>query len=177
MTTTSSKQHYLQIYTGNGKGKTTAASGLVLRAVAAGWMVFFGQFIKNNPSGELRIMKERFPEVTVEQFGRGFFLRRDPEPADRQAAQDGLNRLAEVMDSGAYRMIIADEIMIALKYKLISEADVLALVERNQGQAELVFTGRYAPEALIKRADLVSEVVPVKHYMEVGAPARRGIES
>jgi cob(I)alamin adenosyltransferase len=177
MTTTSTKQHFLQIYTGNGKGKTTAASGLVLRAVSAGWMVFFGQFIKNNPSGELRIMKDRFPEVTVEQFGRGFFLRREPEEADRQAAKDGLKRLAEVIDSGAYHMIIADEIMIALKYQLISVPEVLALVERNQGEAELVFTGRYAPEALLERADLVSEIVPIKHYMEQGVPARRGIES
>ncbi len=177
MTTTKHKEHYVQIYTGNGKGKTTASSGLVLRAVAAGWQVFFGQFIKNNPSGELRMLKERFPEVTAEQFGRGFFLRRAPEEADHHAAQAGLKRLETVVDSGQYRMIIADEIMIALKYKLISEAQVLALVERNQGRAELIFTGRYAPEALIERADLVSEIVPIKHYMQQGAPARRGIES
>ena len=171
-----SKRHYLHLYTGNGKGKTTAASGLVLRGVAQGWKVFFGQFIKNSPSGEISLLRERFPEVTVEQFGRGFFLRRAPEPADLEAAVNGLQRLQKVAEAEEHRMIVADELLIALKYELISPSAVLHLADTCSTRAELIFTGRYAPDWLIERADLVSEIQPVKHYYQAGVPARKGIE-
>ncbi|MGE9291486.1 MAG: cob(I)yrinic acid a,c-diamide adenosyltransferase [Puniceicoccales bacterium] len=173
---TATKKHYLQVYTGNGKGKTTSAAGLALRGVAHGWQVFFGQFIKNSPSGEITLFAERFPEITVEQFGLGFFLRRSPTPEDEQAAQRGLARLLSIAEAGHHSMIIADEMLIALKYDLVSQHEVLRLADACESRAELILTGRYAPDWLIERADLVSEIQPLKHYYQKGVPARKGIE-
>lgn len=168
--------NYLHLYTGNGKGKTTAATGLALRGVAAGWQVFIAQFIKDKSSGEMQLLKERFPEVTVENYGRGFFLRRDPEPADFECARQGLRRLKQVAKNGQHRMMIADELIVALKHELVTRKDILELVDTCAPRAELVLTGRYAPPWLIERADLVSEIHPVKHYFQQGVPARKGIE-
>jgi ATP:corrinoid adenosyltransferase len=167
---------YLHLYTGNGKGKTTSSVGLTLRAVAAGWRVYYAQFIKNRHSGEICMLSERFPEVKLALFGGGFFLRRAPEDRDIALAHEGLLALESAVSSGKYGMVVADEILIALKYGLIPEARVLELADAAQGRVELVLTGRYASSGLMDRADLVSEIHPRKHYMEQGVSARKGVE-
>ncbi len=167
----------LHIYTGDGKGKTTAAMGLVLRACGAGFRVFVGQFIKGRESGEVRMLKERFPEVTVEQFGRGRFIRGCPAPEDLALARQGLDRLREVLQSGEFDLVVADEANCAVHAGLFSIDDLLALLDGKDGNVEVVCTGRNAHPRLIERADLVTEMYKAKHPFDLGIPAREGIES
>lgn len=167
----------VQIYTGNGKGKTTAALGLALRAHGAGLRVFFGQFIKGGDYSEIRALRDRLPEVTVEQFGHGRFIRGVPPPSEIAAARHGLDRLREVLTGGQYDVVIADEACTAVRAQLFAENDLLALLEVCPPTVEFVLTGRDAGAKLQARADLVTEMRCVKHYYETGLKARTGIES
>lgn len=167
---------YVQVYTGDGKGKTTAALGLIVRAAGAGLRVFLGQFMKAGAYSEIRALRDRFPEVTVRQFGRGRFIRGRPSPADVRAAQEGLAALRHAMRSGLYDVVIADEANTAAQAGLLAPADLLALIEDKPERVELVLTGRGAPRKLVRRADLVTEMVEVRHYYSRGVKARPGIE-
>ena len=177
---------YLQIYTGNGKGKTTAALGLALRALGAGLSVYVGQFIKGMRYSEIRALDELAaifkrrdgsPALEVRQFGRGCFIRREPEPADIEAAREGLEAARKAMLSGNYDLVILDELNVAVSIGLISESEALAFAGKRPAAVELVLTGRGAPDALIQAADLVTEMREVKHYYARGVEARKGIES
>ncbi|MGN8763598.1 cob(I)yrinic acid a,c-diamide adenosyltransferase [Hornefia butyriciproducens] len=167
---------YFQIYTGNGKGKTTAALGLALRAAGAGLQVYLGQFMKSMEYHEIGILKERVPEIQVELFGMGCIVDRDAGIPDIRAARTGVKRALEVLRSGSYDLVILDEIFIALYFNLITREDLENLLEAKPSGTELVMTGRYAPEWLLEKADLVTEMREVRHYYEAGVEARDGIE-
>ena len=169
-------QGFVQVYTGEGKGKTTAAIGLALRAAGAGMNVFIGQFVKSERYSEL-VALERFSErITCRQYGRGCRLDRNASGLDSRMAEIGLEEVRWVTAEGRYRVVILDEINIALSFNLLKVADLLELIEIKPAQVELVFTGRYAPPQLIERADLCTEMREVKHYYQNGVLARKGIE-
>jgi cob(I)alamin adenosyltransferase len=170
-------QGYVQVYTGDGKGKTTAALGLALRAAGAGLRVYIGQFIKSSPYSEIRALERFSDAITIQQFGRGCFIRGNPCQADVDMARQALGAIEEALRSGIYDVVIADEANVAFGCKLISEADLIGLIDSRPPPVELVLTGRNAPDGVIKRADLVTEMKPVKHYYERGVMARPGIES
>ena len=167
-----------QVYTGNGKGKTTASLGLVLRSCGAGFRVYFGQFIKEGEFSEIKSLR-LLPGVTVEQFGsgKGLLIRREAELTDMECAREGYNRVAAALRSGKYDVVVADEINCALMCGLLSEDDLLALADMRPEGTELVFTGRGATQAILDRADLATEMHLIKHYYEdKKLPARVGIE-
>jgi len=165
----------IQIYTGNGKGKTTAAMGLALRAAGAGFNVYIGQFAKGRCYNEIKALK-KIGNIKVEQFGRRCFIKKSPEKIDKQMALAGVKRLNEIIGKGMYRVVILDEINIAVKLGLIPLRDLLKLIKDTPKNIELVLTGRYAHPKIIKLADLVSQIKEVKHYYVKGVKARRGIE-
>ena len=169
---------YIQVYTGNGKGKTTAALGLALRAAGYGFRSYIGQFLKGQKYGELKSVKKLSPLVTIRQFGRKGFIHvtENPEDEDIRRARDGLKKCGAAMLSKKYRLIILDEINVALYFKLLSEKDVHSFLDRKPKDVEVVLTGRYAPASLVRRADLVTDMRERKHYYQRGVPARFGIE-
>lgn len=166
---------YIHIYTGDGKGKTTAAFGLAVRALCAGKSVFIGQFVKSMKYNETRIT-EKFDRVTIEQFGNGCMLTRAVNGEDVRMAREGLLRCEEILLSGEYDVIILDELTIALFLGLIELGEVLKLLQSKCPETELVITGRYAPQELIDIADLVTEMKEVKHYYTQGVLSRDGID-
>jgi cob(I)alamin adenosyltransferase len=169
---------YVQVYTGNGKGKTTAALGLAFRAAGRGLRTYIAQFLKCQPSGELEAAKKLAPLIRIEQFGReGFITVKDgPHDEDISRAGSGLAQAREAMLSGDYRIVVLDEVNTAVHFRLLPEADVLDLIDRRPAPVELVLTGRYAPASFIERADLVTEMTAIKHYFEKGVKSREGIE-
>lgn len=167
---------YTQIYTGNGKGKTTAAFGLALRAAGAGKKVFFAQFVKGKMYSEIKAVREFLPDVEVKQFGLGCFIINDPTEADISAAQKGLAEVKQIIHSEKYELVILDEIFIALFYKLFSAEEVIEIIKSKPEKLELILTGRYAPKNIIELADLVTEMKEIKHYYTKGIEAREGIE-
>ncbi len=167
---------YLHVYTGDGKGKTTAAFGLLLRAHYAGWPVYVGQFVKDMAYHETRVVQD-LKNITIEQLGQGCFIERAPEAEDIARATQGMRHCAEIMASGAYRLVVLDELTIALCYKLIDPEMVVEALTKRHPDVEVVITGRYAPQWLIDRADVVTEMREVKHYYATqGLEARDGIE-
>ncbi len=167
---------FVHVYTGEGKGKTTAAMGLALRAAGHGQRVFIGQFMKGRVSGEIRALESN-PLVHIEQYGDPGFLRSDRGMDVHVAkARDGLVRARGALCGGEYDVVILDEIDVAIWYELLTHRQCLALLDERPAHVELVLTGRWAPQALIDRADLVTEMREVKHYYRLGAPARAGIE-
>lgn len=169
---------YTQVYTGGGKGKTTAALGLAMRAVGAGLRVYIGEFIKEMEYGEIGVIRERFPEITAELFGNegGCIIGRPPSDEDVRSARRGLSRAKAVLSSGEYDLVILDELTIPISMGLLPLDEVLELVRGKPEGVELVITGRDAPQALIEQADLVSEMKEIKHYYRQGVLSRRGIE-
>lgn len=167
---------YIQVYTGNGKGKTTAAIGLAVRAAGAGLKVFIAQFIKMGDYSEIKALRRFSDLITVEQFGLGRFADGKPFPEDIAAAQKGLKRIKSIMASKEYKVIILEEANVAAKYGLIRVQDLLGLIVNKPYDTELVITGRYASARVIENADLVTEMTPIKHYFEKGVAARVGIE-
>ena len=167
---------YVHVYTGNGKGKTTAALGLALRASGAGLRVYIAQFVKGMEYSELKAIEKLSPSVAIKQYGRDCFIYKEPEKEDIQAAQDGLREVREIMTSGKYQVIILDEANIATYYNLFSVDDLLDFVHAKPEEVELVITGRMADPRIIEEADLVTEMKEVKHYYEKGVQAREGIE-
>jgi cob(I)alamin adenosyltransferase len=167
----------VQVYTGNGKGKTTAALGLALRAAGQGLRVHIVQFMKGWPYyGELGALQHQ-SNITLVQFGRaGFVNRENPAPEDVQLAKEALRHCLDVLRQGQYDVVILDEINVALDFHLISLEEVLALFEARPPHVELVLTGRNAHPQVIARADLVTEMVEVKHPYPTGVQGRKGIE-
>lgn len=167
---------YIHVYTGNGKGKTTAALGLALRAVGAGKKVYFAQFVKGEIYSEIDAINRYIPEITVKQYGRGCFIVDEPTSEDIQAAKEGLEEVGAVIRSGKYDVVVLDEATIALHYKLFSVEELIAVLQEKREETEIAITGRYAPEELIEIADLVTEMKEIKHYYTKGISARKGIE-
>ena len=167
---------YVHVYTGDGKGKTTAALGLSIRAAGAGLKIFFAQFIKDSDYSEIKALRRFSDLIAVEQFGLGCFIGREPSSSDIEAARNGLDRLKSLLSSGEYHLFILDEATIAIKYDLFSEQDILDLIALKPENAELVITGRSASPRIIEKADLVTEMKAVRHYFEKGVQARVGIE-
>ncbi|MCB2208690.1 MAG: cob(I)yrinic acid a,c-diamide adenosyltransferase [Bacteroidetes bacterium] len=167
---------YIQVYTGNGKGKTTAAFGQSLRAEGAGLKVFIGQFVKGKMYHENETITKHLKNITVKQYGLGCFIVEKPTDKDIEAAQKGLEEMKNIIQNGVYDMVIMDEVNIALYYKLIDIGEIVKLMKNKPGQVELILTGRYAPQEIIDLADLVTDMREVKHYYQKGIPARKGIE-
>jgi cob(I)alamin adenosyltransferase len=167
---------YIHIYTGDGKGKTTAALGLAIRAAGAGLQVFLAQFIKGKQYSELNSLKRLSDLITVEQFGLPRFINGKPSSPDMEAARYGLEMLKSSMLSGKFDVIIVDEGNVAVTYGLLSKQDLLDLIAMKPESLELVITGRGALPEIIDKADLVTEMKAVKHYYNNGVDARVGIE-
>ena len=170
------KKGYTQVYTGNGKGKTTAAIGLSIRAAGAGLKVFIAQFIKRGDYSEIKALKRFSDLITVEQFGLGRFTNGKPAPEDIKAAKKGLERVKLVLVSDEYDIIIMEEANVAVKFGLFGVQDLLKIIINKPYDKELVITGRGASPRIIENADLVTEMKPIKHYYKIGVRARVGIE-
>lgn len=166
---------YVHVYTGNGKGKTTASLGLAVRAYLAGKKVFFGQFVKGMEYSELDIEKY-LPGLKIHQFGRDCFIYKDPTEEDIIAARNGLETFREVLKNGEYDLVVLDELNIALYYKLFTVEEAVKIIKERAPHVEVVVTGRNAPEEILQLADLVTEMKEVKHYYNNGVMARKGIE-
>lgn len=168
---------YFQVYTGEGKGKTTAALGLALRASGRGYAVYIGQFMKGQDYGELHALP-LLKTVTHVQYGDpGWVYKGKVTDAQRASAMQGYRQAVEALHSGKYRIVILDEINMAVWFDLIPLEQALELIDKRPSSVELVFTGRRADEAILERADLVTEMREVKHYYSQGVPARKGIEN
>lgn len=171
-----SDKGYVHIYTGSGKGKTTAALGLALRCAGAGFRVYFGQFLKDGSYSETDAVKCFCGQITHEFYGLGGFIKGSPSEADIKAARDGFDRIKVAVASGVYRLVIMDEINVAIYKGLIGKDEVLELIKSRPEEVELVLTGRYADADIMAAADLVTEMQEIKHYFKQGVPARTGIE-
>ena len=167
---------YIQVYTGEGKGKTTASLGLALRAAGAGLRVYIGQFMKTGDNSEIKALSVLSGNIEVEQFGRKRKIGRKIEEADRICAQRGLQRVKMILQDADYDLVILDEINVVLNYGLIDLDDLIEIIKNRPPTQEIVSTGRDAPERFIKLADLVTEMKMIKHYIHKGVKARAGIE-
>ena len=167
---------YVQVYTGNGKGKTTAALGLALRATGASKNVFIAQFVKGKMYSEIKAVREFLKGIHIKQYGRGCFIVHSPTKEDVQAAQKGLAEVKEIIQSEKFDLIILDEVFIALYYKLFPIEELIRIIQHKPKNLELILTGRYAPKEIIELADLVTEMKEEKHYYKEGVEGREGIE-
>lgn len=167
---------YIHIYTGNGKGKTTSAIGLAVRAIGAGNRVFIGQFLKSGKYSEMNALKLFPRQIQVEHYGLGQFVKGNPSEEDRVVGLAGYEKIQQILEKGDHDLVIIDEGNVAVKYGIIKEQDLLDLFDRKPDHVEIVVTGRGATQAVIDRADLVVEMKEVKHYYKQGVKARIGIE-
>jgi cob(I)alamin adenosyltransferase len=175
--TEKNRKGLVQVYTGNGKGKTTAALGAILRASGHGLKIFAVFFMKSNYDyGEFSALSN-LPNVSTASFG----LRRltdpdNPKPEEIEQARLALTAAREAVCSGNYDLVVLDEVNVALGFNLIGPDEVAKLIKDKPGNVELILTGRYADSRLIEMADLVTEMVNVKHPFDKGIKARKGIE-
>ena len=167
---------YIQVYTGNGKGKTTAALGLSLRAAGAGLKVFIVQFLKKGDYSEIKALKRFSDLITIEQYGVGRFVRGKPLPDDIKAGSKGYQRIKAIIEAGEQDVLVIEEGNVAVTFGLFSVHDLLDAIEKKPENMEIVITGRGAAPELIERADLVTEMKEIKHYYQQGVKARIGIE-
>ena len=167
---------YVHVYTGNGKGKTTASLGLAVRALGAGKKVYIGQFAKSKHYSELVTIDKLLTDITIKQYGMRCFIFEKPKEEDILAAQQGLKDAIDAIESDKYDLIILDEANIATHYNLFSADDLIQALNRRNERTEIVITGRYACQEIIDYADLVTEMKEVKHYYQQGVEARTGIE-
>lgn len=166
---------YVQVYTGNGKGKTTAALGLAVRAACAGKNVFIGQFLKGMEYSELKL-PEYFDNITMKQYGTEYFITKDPNEIDTAKANIGFENVVEIIKSAKYDVVILDEINIAMMMKLVDVNELIKVLSNRKESMEVIITGRGAPDEIIEYADLVTEMKEIKHYYNKGVQARVGIE-
>ncbi len=173
------QQGLVQIYTGNGKGKTTASLGLALRAAGHGFKIYVMQFMKGSTVyGELESARRLAPELTIEQVGRDVFVSRsNPDPEDLLMAREAFARARQLVESGDYDLVVLDELNCAVDFGLVPLAEVKEMIRRKAPHTELVMTGRGAHPEVIELADLVTEMREIKHYYNSGQHARTGIES
>ena len=171
------KKGYIQIYTGNGKGKTTASLGVTLRILGNGGRVFFAQFIKGRvKSSEFEALEKFTPDFIHKMYGAGRFIKEQPSSEDITLAENGLKECSKALSSGEFDLVVMDELNGAISCGLLNITDIIKVIHVRNPQTELIITGRNAHPELIKLADLVSETSPIKHYFESGVPCRKGIE-
>jgi cob(I)alamin adenosyltransferase len=164
------------VYTGPGKGKTTTAIGLGIRAVGAGLKVHMIQFMKGRKYNEINAI-EKIKNFTITQYGRDEFVsKKKPEKIDIDLAQKGFSHAKKVIDEGTHDMLILDEINVAVDFNLIEIKDILKFIDSKLEKLELVLTGRYAHPEIIKKADIVTEMLEIKHPYQNGVQARNGID-
>lgn len=170
---------FIQIYTGNGKGKTTAAIGQAVRAAGHGLKTYIAQFMKEYPYNEINSLKYLNEWITIEQFaGDDFVYRKElPNKIEMDKARRGLESAKAKMLSGKFDLIILDEICVSIHFGLFNDEEILTFIKMKPEKAELILTGRYCPDKLLEVADLVTEMKVIKHYYLNGILARKGIES
>lgn len=166
---------HVQVYTGDGKGKTTAALGLSLRAVCCGKRVFFAQFMKGMDYSELKA-DQLLDLLTIKQYGRDCFVYNEASQEDVEKAKAGLEEVKKILWEGLYDVVVLDEINIAFYYQLFHVNDMIEILKKRKPHVEVIMTGRNAPKEMIEFADLVTEMKEIKHYYQKGVKARRGIE-
>jgi len=167
---------YVHVYTGNGKGKTTSAIGLGIRAVGAGLKVHMLQFMKGRKYSELGTL-DNLKNFTYSQHGRDEFVnKKNPEKIDIDMAKKGFEHAKKLIQSNKYDMIILDEINVAVDYNLVDVNDVLKLIKEKPEKLELILTGRYAHPDIVKHADYVTEMLEIKHPYQKGLEARKGVD-
>ena len=166
----------LYVFTGNGKGKTTAALGVAIRAVGAGKRVFIAQFAKKGHYSEIEALNRLSDSITVEQFGTGRFVGKKPRSVDFEVAAKGLERVKQVMAGEDYQMVVMDEAAVVTNLGLLAVDDLIEVTINRPEHMDLVITGRYAPQQIIEKADVATEMKARKHYFEKGVSARVGIE-
>jgi len=173
------KEGFVQVYTGNGKGKTTAALGLAVRAAGFGLKTYIAQFMKEFPYSEINSLKYLAKWITIEQFGGDEFVYKKKPPSKNEIRKimSGLNAAKEKMLCGKYDIIILDEACVSIYFKLIRIDEILNFIKLKPSGVEIVITGRYCPQEIIDAADLVTEMKEIKHYYEKGILSRQGIES
>ena len=168
----------VEVYTGDGRGKTTAAIGLAFRAVGHGLRVHIIQFMKGDETYGEFISCRSHPAIEIEQFGRKEFVNlAEPSTIDVELAREGLDRAREVLTAGEADLVILDELNVAVGFGLVPVEDVIALLDLRPPHVELLITGRMAPQELLDRADLVTEMLEVKHPFSQGVLARKGIDN
>ncbi len=170
---------YIQVYTGNGKGKTTAAIGQAVRAAGAGLKTYIIQFMKEYPYSELNSLKYLSEWITIEQRGGDDFVykRELPSEEEKTNAREALQKAADLMAGGTFDIIILDEILVTVYFKLLTEDEIIEVIKKKPEQVELILTGRYCPEKINEMADLVTEMKEIRHYYGKGILSRKGIES
>lgn len=170
---------YIQIYTGNGKGKTTAAIGQALRAAGFGLKTYIVQFMKEFPYNEVKSLNNLKEWITIEQFGGDEFVykKEPPGKSEIDKVRRGLAKAKAKMLSGKYDIIILDEVCVSIYFGLFSDEEILTFIKQKPENVELILTGRYCPDKLLDKADLVTEMNEVKHYYQDGVTSRKGIES
>jgi cob(I)alamin adenosyltransferase len=170
------KKGFVHLYTGDGKGKTSAAMGLALRAAGAGFSVYIAQFAKGSDTGELKSLEKASKKIVVRQFGTRSFIKKIPTKIDRTLASKAMAEAEVAIAEGKFDVVILDELCIACLYKMVPVAKVVDLIKNKPEHVELVITGRNAPAELVEAADLVTDMRMVKHYFDKGVMARKGIE-
>lgn len=172
-------QGYIQVYTGNGKGKTTAAIGQAIRALGNGLKVHFVQFMKNYPYGELKVLENIHPNFTIKRYGTDDFVFKKMPPDEKLIAEmrNGLKDVEKMMLSGSRDIIILDEILVSVYFKIFNVQEIISFLKKKPKKVEIILTGRYCPEQIIRLADLITDMKEVKHYYQKGVSARTGIES
>lgn len=173
------KKGYTQFYTGNGKGKTTAAIGLAVRAAGSGLNTYFACFMKQFPYSEFKSLKKLEPNIIVEAFGKDDFVYRKQYPIGKELNQikKGLIISKDKMLSNNFDIIVLDEIFICIYFKIFQIEEIVEFIKLKPNNVELILTGRYCPEEIYSYADLITEMKEIKHYYSSGVPARKGIES
>ena len=166
----------IQVFTGNGKGKTTSALGLIPAVLGEGKKVFLGQFLKSGKYSEMDALRQFPDQITVEHYGLGKFVKGCPSEEDKSAGRQGYEKICDILRKGVHDLVIMDEGNMAVKYEIISERALLDLFSMKPDHVELVVTGRGATPAVIDKADRVVEMHPEKHYYQKGVKARVGIE-
>lgn len=170
---------YIQVYTGNGKGKTTAAIGQAIRAAGSGLKTYFIQFMKDFPYGEKEALKYLSEWITFEQFGNDEFVFKKEPPNKNliKTLHNGLARAEVQMQSGNYDIIILDEVCVSIYFNLFSTDEIILFLNKKPENIEIILTGRYCPKEILEIADLVTEMKEEKHYYTKGIAVRKGIES
>ncbi len=170
---------YVQIYTGSGKGKTTAALGLALRAAGAGYRTYILQIMKSFPYSELQSLNKLSEHIEIWQCGSDEFVleNRMPTKEEKDIVLTALHKAKTIMTAGSHEIVILDEICAAIYFKLTTTGEALDFINARPDGVELILTGRYCPQELIDAADLVTDMTEVKHYYEQGVISRKGIDS
>jgi len=173
------KEGFIQVYTGNGKGKTTAAIGQAVRAAGADLKTYIIQFMKEYPYSELKSLYELKQWIEIEQKGNDDFVYRKELPSNNEKlkAREALKKAENLMLSNTYDLIILDEVLVTIYFKLLTVDEIISVIKKKPSNVELILTGRYCPDEIIELADLVSEMKEIKHYYNKGVISRKGIES